>query len=90
MRAALASLSEELRALLRYSLLDGWNVDRIGALYGVHRATAARRVAVARDQLADAIRKDLSSRLSIPVDEVDSVVRLVQSRIDVSLSRILS
>lgn len=90
MRAALASLSEESRALLRYSLLDGWNVDRIGALYGVHRATAARRVAAARDELADAIRKDLSHRLSIPVDEVDSVVRLVQSRIDVSLSRILT
>lgn len=90
MRSALASLSDEARALLRYSLLDGWNVDRIGALFGVHRATAARRVAAARDELADAIRKELSARLVIPIHDVDSVVRLVQSRIDVSLSRLLS
>lgn len=89
MRAALASLSDEARALLRYSLLDGWNVDRIGALFGVHRATAARRVAAARDELADAIRKELAARLVIPIHDVDSVVRLVQSRIDVSLSRLL-
>jgi RNA polymerase sigma-70 factor (ECF subfamily) len=90
LRAALANLPEESRALLRYSLIDGWNVDRIAALYGCHRATAARRVAAARDELADAIRADLSARLVIPLDEVDSVVRLVQSRIDVSLSRLLS
>jgi RNA polymerase sigma-70 factor (ECF subfamily) len=89
MRAALATLGDEPRALLRYSLVDGWTVDRIGALYGVHRATAARRVAAARDELAEAIRAELATRLAISVDEVDSIVRLVQSRIDVSLERLL-
>ena len=53
MRAALAGLGDESRALLRYSLIDGWSVDRIGALYGVHRATAARRVAAAREELGE-------------------------------------
>jgi RNA polymerase sigma-70 factor (ECF subfamily) len=90
MRVALQTLPDDARALLRYSLIDGWTVDRIGTLYGVHRATAARRVAAARDQLAAAIRLELSTRLVIPIEEVDSVVRLVQSRIDVSLSRLLS
>jgi RNA polymerase sigma-70 factor (ECF subfamily) len=90
LRTALANLPDESRALLRYSLIDGWNVDRIAALYGFHRATAARRVAAARDELADAIRTELSTRLVIPRHEVDSVVRLVQSRIDVSLSRLFS
>jgi RNA polymerase sigma-70 factor (ECF subfamily) len=89
-RAALGELPEQARALLRYSVIDGWTVDRIGALFGVHRATAARRVAAARELLGEAIRAQLSARLAIPVDEVDSVVRLVQSRIDVSLERILS
>ena len=88
-RAALGKLSDESRALLRYSVIDGWTVDRIGALYGVHRATAARRVAAAREELGDTIRAELATRLSIPVEEVDSVVRLVQSRIDVSLERLL-
>ena len=89
MRAALAALSEQSRALLRYSVVDGWSIDRIGALYGVHRATAARRVAAAREELGAAIRAELAARLAISVDEVDSIVRLVQSRIDVSLERLL-
>ncbi len=47
LRAALAGLSEESRALLRYSLIDGWNIDWIAELYGIHRSTAARRVSAA-------------------------------------------
>jgi RNA polymerase sigma-70 factor (ECF subfamily) len=89
MRAALAALADEPRALLRYSVVDGWSVDRIGALYGVHRATAARRVAAAREELGAAVRAELAARLAISVDEVDSIVRLVQSRIEVSLERLL-
>jgi RNA polymerase sigma-70 factor (ECF subfamily) len=89
MRTALAALADEPRALLRYSLVDGWTIDRIGALYGIHRATAARRVAAAREQLGAGIRAELAARLSITVAEVDSIVRLVQSRIDVSLERLL-
>jgi RNA polymerase sigma-70 factor (ECF subfamily) len=89
MRAALAALPEQPRALLRYTVVDGWTVDRIGALYGVHRATAARRVAAAREELGAAIRAELAARLAISIDEVDSIVRLVQSRIDVSVERLL-
>jgi RNA polymerase sigma-70 factor (ECF subfamily) len=89
LRAALATLADEPRALLRYSLVDGWSVDRIGAVYGIHRATAARRVAAARELLAAAIRAELAARLSITIAEVDSIVGMVQSRIDVSLERLL-
>jgi RNA polymerase sigma-70 factor (ECF subfamily) len=89
MRTALAALPDQPRALLRYSVVDGWSVDRIGALYGVHRATAARRVAAAREDLGIAIRTELAARLAISIDEVASIVRLVQSRIDVSLERLL-
>lgn len=89
MRAALTALPAQPRALLRYSMIDGWNIDRIGALYGIHRATAARRLAAARATLGGAIRTELAARLAISVGEVDSIVRLVQSRIDVSLERML-
>jgi RNA polymerase sigma-70 factor (ECF subfamily) len=88
-RAALAALPDQPRALLRYSVVDGWTIDRIGALYGVHRATAGRWVAAAREQLGAAIRAALAARLAISVDEVDSIIRLVQSRIEVSLERLL-
>ncbi len=70
-------------------MVNGWSVDRIGALYGVHRVTASRWVAAAREQLGAAIRSELASRLAISVDEVDSIVRLVQSRVDLSLERLL-
>jgi hypothetical protein len=40
--------------------------------------------------LATAIRGQLATRLATTTDEVDSVVRLVQSRVDVSLERLLS
>jgi RNA polymerase sigma-70 factor, ECF subfamily len=89
-RAGLATLDDVQRALLRYSLVDGWTVDRIGALYGIHRATAARRVAAARDTLGTAIRTELAARLAISLDEVDSIVRLVQSGVDLSLERLLA
>lgn len=88
-RAALATMSGDSRALLRYSVIDAWSIDRIAELYGIHRATAARRVTAARDELGDAIRTELAARLAIPATEVDSLVRLVQSRVDVSLSRLL-
>jgi len=89
LRAALAGLPERDRALLRYSLVDGWTVDQIGELYGVHRATAARWCAAARDGLGDRIRTEVASRLEISTDDVDSLIALVRSRIDVSLERIL-
>ena len=89
MRTALEGLPERDRALLRYSLVDGWTVDQIGELYGVHRATAARWCAAARDALGDRIRSEVAARLEIPATDVDSLIALVRSRIDVSLERIL-
>jgi RNA polymerase sigma-70 factor (ECF subfamily) len=89
LRAALAGLDARARALLRYQLIDGWSIDQVGKLYGVHRATAARWLADARAALGDAIRTELAARLRIAASEVDSIVRLVQSRVDMSLDRLL-
>jgi DNA-directed RNA polymerase specialized sigma24 family protein len=50
-RTAVARLDEDARALLRYSLIEGRTTARIGALYGIHRASAARRVAAVRDDV---------------------------------------
>ncbi len=88
-RAALAKLDDRSRALLRYAVVDGWTVDRIGLLYGVHRATAARWVAGVRETLGAAIREEVAARLAISIDEVDSIVRLVQSQLDVSFVRLM-
>jgi RNA polymerase sigma-70 factor (ECF subfamily) len=89
MRAAVAGIDERTRALLRYQLVDKWTVDQVGRVYGVHRATAARWIAAARGTIGDRIRTELASRLSIDEAEVASIIRLVQSRVDVSLDRLL-
>lgn len=89
LRAAVASLDERSRALLRYQLIERWSVDQIGRAYDVHRATAARWVAAVRVDLGDRIRTELAARLQIAKDEVDSIVRLVKSRVDISLERVL-
>ncbi|HMG54024.1 MAG TPA: hypothetical protein VK601_11085 [Kofleriaceae bacterium] len=89
LRAALSALDARSRALLRYQLIDGWSIDQVGKLYGVHRATAARWTADARALLGNTIRSELATRLQISASEVDSIVRLVQSRVDMSLDRLL-
>ncbi len=89
LRTALARLGDRERALLRYQLVDGWTVEKVGALYGVHKATASRWTTAAREQLGELIREEIARGLAVPVAEVDSIVRLVQSRIDVSLARLI-
>ncbi len=77
------------RALLRYSTFDGLSIDEIGALYGVHRATAARWLASAREGILERTRAELARRLGMETPEVDSIIRLVRSRLEVSLERVL-
>lgn len=89
MRAAVRGLDERSRALLRYQLVDGWTVDQVAKVYAVHRATAARWLVAVRGALGEQIRSELAARLQIDPDEVASIIRLVQSRVDVSLERLL-
>ncbi len=84
---AMAALSARERNLLRLHLLDGLNVDRIGATYDVHRATAARWIAAARERLVSETRRLLARRLGLHVGEVDSLMALLTSQLDLSISR---
>lgn len=89
LREAIAELDAEDRTLLRQSIVDKLSIDELGAAYGVHRATAARWLTRARGALVAATRDRLAAKLSMPVDEIDSVIRLVQSRLDASVVRYL-
>ena len=90
LRAALGSLDDHSRAVLRYAMVDGWSAIRIGSAYGVHRGTVTRWLSDIRTNLGDRIRAELATRLSLPADEVTSVVRMVQSRIEISFERLLA
>lgn len=86
---AIGALEARERTLLRLQYLDGLNIDEIGAMYGVHRATAARWLAKIRETLRDRIRELLVQRLEISGSDVDSIARLVQSQLDLSIRKFL-
>jgi RNA polymerase sigma-70 factor, ECF subfamily len=89
LREAIAKLGAEDRTLLRQQIVDQLSIDEIGAAFGVHRATAARWLSRARGALVTATRGRLATRLKVSVDEIDSVIRLVQSQLDASVVRYL-
>jgi RNA polymerase sigma-70 factor (ECF subfamily) len=88
--AALASLSQPQQRLLRYYFVERMTIDELGAVYRVHRATISRRVGDVRAALLEATREGLMQRLSVAADEVDSIIRLVDSKLEISFSRILA
>ena len=87
---ALEALDDRDRAVLGMYLVDGLNIERIGKLYDVHRATVARWISAARDRLYDETRRRLGERLALGSGEFESIARLVRSQVNVSLRRILA
>jgi RNA polymerase sigma-70 factor (ECF subfamily) len=86
---ALSELSPRQRNFLRLKYLDGLNIDQLGALYGVHRSTAARWTVSAQEALLQETRRLLTERLRLTGSQLDSVLRLISSQLDVSLGRLL-
>jgi RNA polymerase sigma-70 factor (ECF subfamily) len=83
--SALAGLSKRERTVLRIHYFDGLTLEEVGAVFGVHRATAARWLASAREKLLLAVRRDLADRLGMGPEELDSLLRTVWSQLDVSM-----
>ena len=86
-RTALDELSKRDRMLLRYQLIDGLTIDDISGLHRVHRATAARWLSAIRDGLVERTRALLGEALGVDTVEAASIVRMVQSQLDVSVIR---
>ncbi len=89
LKAALGTLEPDELTLLRQHLADGLSIDEIGDRTGVHRATAARRLERARSRLSEAVRAEIERRLRLPASEVDELLQLVRSRLDLSVRRVL-
>lgn len=87
---ALDSLEARERTLLKQQIVDGLGIDELGALYEVHRATAARWVSAAREKLLARTRRTFMLRARISSDECASIMRMVRSQLDVSLHRRLA
>lgn len=87
LREAIERLDLRDRLLLRYQICDGMSIDAVGAIYQVHRATAARWLSKARSALVELTKERLAILLSLDPGDTDSILRLVQSQLDVSLER---
>jgi len=87
---AMRALSAADRNLLRYHFLDGLSIDEIGAIYRIHRATAARRLTKVRELLMAGTRGALIARLQVDDGQVQSIIRLIRSQLDLSIRRHLS
>ncbi|MEM6991329.1 MAG: RNA polymerase subunit sigma-70 [Myxococcota bacterium] len=86
---AVTKLSARDRNLLRFHYIDGLTSDALGAAYGVHRATAARWVAAARERLAAQTRTVMMARLQVGRADLQSIMRLIHSQLDASVRRCL-
>jgi len=88
-RAATEQLTVRERNILRHYYLDGLSIDDLGKLYRVHRATSARWIVDLRAALLDGVRAELASRLALGESELRSLLDLVKSQLELSLSRLL-
>ena len=82
---ALRALPSRDRTMLRQHVLDGMTIDQLAALYRMHRATAARTLERARRLILAATRAHMRTDLDVSSAELDSILRLIRSRLDVSL-----
>jgi RNA polymerase sigma-70 factor (ECF subfamily) len=84
------ALPDRDKTLLRMSFLDGLNIDQIGLAFQVHRSTVARWLLAIRRRVLDQLGAKLALNLDTTSSEFRSVVRLLQTDIHVSLSRVLA
>jgi RNA polymerase sigma-70 factor (ECF subfamily) len=83
---AIGELPSRERNVLRMHLVGRCNIDQIGTIYSVHRATIARWLWVTRQNLFDSVRDQLRAHEpDLTDEEFDSVAQMVQSQLDVSL-----
>ena len=86
---ALSSLEVRERNVLRHTFVDGLSTEQIGVLYDVHKTTAFRWLDAARDKLNKRTRNEFLQRVKVVPAELEAILRLVQSQLDLSLSRVL-
>lgn len=84
--AALAGLAVDDRLLLKQRFRHHLTVEELGALHAVHAGTISRWVAAARERLIKATRAAMMRELGVGRDDVSSILRLIDSQIDITLS----
>jgi RNA polymerase sigma-70 factor (ECF subfamily) len=87
---AVEALAPGTRLLLKLHYLDRLSMDEVGKVLGVHRLTVLRRLERARQELSEGTKERLEAELRLAPPDVESLLRLIQSRLDVSLGQALA
>jgi RNA polymerase sigma-70 factor (ECF subfamily) len=86
---ALSALTARQVTLLKLSYLEQLSPSAIGVMYGVSNRTVQRWLADLKDDVLRRVRAGLKERLALSPSELDSLLRLMQSQLQVSLHRVL-
>ena len=78
------------RNLLRLHFIDGLNIERIGVIYRVNRATVARWLVAIRTRLFNEVRAELATKHGLDTADVKSLYRIMEHDVHVTISRILA
>jgi RNA polymerase sigma-70 factor, ECF subfamily len=87
---AVDALAPGTRLLLKLHYLDRLSMEEVGKVLGVHRLTVLRRLERARHELSEGTKERLEVELRLAPPEVESLLRMIQSRLDVSLQHALA
>lgn len=88
-REALGALTPRELNVIQLHYIDGLTTYQIGSLFRVNQTTAARWLAAARRSILSHTRTFLMQRLKIDRTECDSIIRLMDSHLDLTLRSIL-
>jgi RNA polymerase sigma-70 factor, ECF subfamily len=86
---AVARLAPRQRVFLRHASVERLTLDQIAEAYSIHRATVARTLQTARAQLIEQTRAAVATEIGVTPDELSSAMGMFDSRMDLSLSRVL-
>ena len=90
LRAAVKRLPERERSALRLHLVAGWNISQIGRVFSVHKATAARWLVAAKEELQTLLQAELATRLGTGTNPGLRILGNMPSRLDLGLSSVFA
>lgn len=86
---ALQGLSPKERNFLRLYFVEGLTVEQIGAMQGAHKSTVSRWITRARETVGAQVRQLLGDKLRLSAGELESLMGVLQSELELSLLRVL-
>jgi RNA polymerase sigma-70 factor (ECF subfamily) len=87
---AVGGLKPRERLILKLHVVSGMTLEAIGKSLGVSRQAVSKTFARSREGILDEVESLLKQRLKISKKDLSSVLRIVASRLDVSISRVLA